>query len=268
MVIVAGFTYCKFSGKCGFFKKEEKNKLVATSNYGEVYDSDVKEYLTNLEKIFSRKIDFNKINKEEKKMLVNEIINQRKILNDAKDVNIDNSEEFKLRLESLKNDLKKEFYLRDLIAKNVTDDAVKIKYEELKKNLSDKNEYKVRHILVKTEEEIKKVKQELKNKKFEEVAKEYSIDGTAQSGGDLGYITDGQTVREFEEKCKEVKLNKVSDPFKTEFGWHVLMKEDQRKVNIPDFNTIKDSLKSELINEFIKKYSEDNIKEANIQFIE
>ena len=46
-------------------------------------------------------------------------------MNDAQNVNVDNSEEFKSRLESLKNDLKKEFYLRDLIAKNITDDSVK-----------------------------------------------------------------------------------------------------------------------------------------------
>ena len=267
-ILAGGFAFCKYSGKCNFFKKKEVNTLVATSNYGDIYKTDVINYINRLEKIFSQKIEFDKLTIEEQQSLVKEVVNQRKVLEDAKKSNIMDTETFKVNLEDLKNDLAKEMYLNDLMKKNITDEVIKTKYKELKENLNGKKEYKVRHILVETEEEIKKIQEELKTAKFEDIAKKYSKDTTAQTGGDLGYLTEGQTVKEFEEEMIKAKLNKASNYFKTQFGWHILLKEDERDIKIPEFNTIKESLKNELMTDYIRTYSEDNINNANIVFIE
>lgn len=267
-ILVGGFTFCKYSGNCNFFKKKETNVLVATSNYGDVYKSDIISYLDRLEKIFSQKISFDSLTPEEKQSIIKEVVNQRKILNDAKQSDIIDTELYRLSLENLKDDLTREMYLNDLINKNITDEKIKDKYKELKNSLTGKKEYKVKHILVETEEEIKKVQKELKTGKFEEVAKKYSKDTTSQSGGDLGYLTEGQTVKEFEDEMKKAKINKVSDYFKTEFGWHILLKEDERNIEIPEFDTVKSNLKNELVTEYIKKYSEDNIANANVVFVD
>lgn len=268
LIIVGGLAICKHYGKCNFLKKKETNELVATSNYGNVYYYDIKNYISSLEKIFSKNIDISKMTKEERTIIINEIVNQKKILADAKAAGIESTSEFISKLESLKNDLAKEFYIKNLIDQNVTDESVKAKYFELKESLKGKNEYKVKHILVKTEDNIKKVVAELKTKKFEDVAKKYSIDTTAQNGGSLGIIIDGQTVKAFEDECKKAELNKVSAPFKTEFGWHVLLKEEQKPVVVPEFEDVKDDLKAELINNYIKQLSETNIKDANIVIID
>lgn len=268
LAIIGGLAICKYYGKCNFLNKRNPKKLIATSDYGNVYYSDLEDYIGNLEKIFSKSIDIDKITKEEKTLIINEIVNQKKILSDAKKSGIEHSDEFASKLEKLKDDLVKEIYLKNLIEENVTDDAVKTKYFELKESLKDKNEYKVKHILVKTEPEIKNVVEELKSKSFEEVAKKYSIDTTAQNGGDLGIIVEGQTVKEFEEACKKAELNKVSKPFKTEYGWHVLLKTEQKSVVIPEFDAIKDNLKTELINTYIKNFSATNIQSANINIID
>ena len=158
----------------------------------------------------------------------------------------------------------KEIYLRSLIDKNITEDVVKNRYKQLKAELEGKLEFKVKHILVKEEKDIKKVQNELKTNKFEDVAKKYSIDTTAQNGGSLGYIIEGQTVKEFEDELKKAELNKISEPFKTQFGWHILVKEEQKNVKIPEFNEVKDNLKNELVGNFIKNYGENNVKKANI----
>ena len=268
LAIVGGLAFCKYYGKCNFFKKKDNNRIVATSNYGDVRYSDIENYIKNLEKIFSKNIDIKKMTDEERALIVNEIVNQNKILSDAKKSGVENTEKFNTRLENLKNDLAKEFYLGDLIEKNVTEDAIKAEYSQLKESLKGKNEYKVRHILVKTEDEIKKVADELRTKKFEDVAKKYSIYVTAQNGGDLGYIVEGQTVKEFEDACKKAELNKISKPFKTEFGWHIILKENQKNVVVPEFDAIRDNLKAELVGKFLKNLSETNIKSANIVIID
>ena len=198
LACVGGLFICKHYGKCNFLSARKANDLVAKSNYGEIYNSDISNYINGLEKIFSRKIDVNKMTKDERNLVVNEIVNQRKILSDAKKSGVENTDEFNSRLSALKDDLIKEFYLKDLISENITEDSIKSKYFELKESLKGKKEYKVKHILVKTEADINKVVKELKTNKFEDVAKKYSIDATAKNGGDLGNIVEGQTVKEFE----------------------------------------------------------------------
>tara|TARA_B100000795_G_scaffold212997_1_gene166645 strand:- start:180 stop:1409 length:1230 start_codon:yes stop_codon:yes gene_type:complete len=94
------------------------------------------------------------------------------------------------------------------------------------------NQSKVRHILIKqneitSEDSIKKKLNHIKNQilqglAFTEAAKKFSEDGSASSGGELGWISSGDTVPEFERIVQELKLNEVSEPIKTNLGWHIL----------------------------------------------
>lgn len=81
-----------------------------------------------------------------------------------------------------------------------------------------------RHILVKTEDEAKKVLDRLaKGEAFDAVAKDVSIDPSGKSnGGDLGWFSRGQMVPEFEQAAFALAVNKISDPVKTQFGYHIL----------------------------------------------
>jgi peptidyl-prolyl cis-trans isomerase C len=240
--------------------------VLATSNYGDITVKNVNDYLKNLEVFFKKSFDFEKFSKDEKQIIVREVVNERILLKKAKDTNITSDKVYIERLNAISNNLLKEMFLERLIKENVTDDAVKVKYEELIKFLTDKKEYRVRHIVVKTEDEIKKVVLELETNTFEKLAEKYSIDASRENGGDLGYVAEGQIVKEFEDKIKEQPLNKMTKPFSTIYGWHIAIKEDERKAVIPTFESSKNLIKTNLITEFVKKYSQDNLKDSNIQF--
>ena len=79
------------------------------------------------------------------------------------------------------------------------------------------------HILVKTEGEAREIRFDLKNgSDWGELAREKSTCPSGKKGGDLGWFGRGQMVKEFETKAFELEVGAVSQPVKTQFGWHVI----------------------------------------------
>ena len=259
------------SGILVFFNVKKKKQLtesgiVATSKKGNVTEEDVKNYLDTLKRSFGQTLVYEDLKTEEKKLIVSDIINNRLIAEEAKKSNLANSEEFKERLKKAKEDLLKEMYLQDLIAKNIYDGDIKSKYEELVKALEGKKEYRIGHILVEKEEEMNKVMEELKNKKFSDVAKEYSIDSSKENGGEM-IVIEGQSVKEFDDVLKKLPLNRISEPFKTQFGWHVIVKREEKNAVVPEFDKAKDTIRAALTKEFIKNYSAKNVEDIDITIL-
>lgn len=88
---------------------------------------------------------------------------------------------------------------------------------------------KASHLLVKTEEEALKLKEEIAaGKDFAKVAQEVSLCPSGQNGGDLGYFTKGQMVKEFEDACFSMEVGEVSNPIKTQFGYHLIYLTDKK----------------------------------------
>ena len=85
------------------------------------------------------------------------------------------------------------------------------------------------HILVKTEEEAKQILEIFAqgNKSFEQVALERSLCPSKKKGGDLGFFGRQQMVREFENAAFKLKKGEVSQPVKTQFGWHIIKLTDK-----------------------------------------
>lgn len=85
------------------------------------------------------------------------------------------------------------------------------------------------HLLVETKEEVEKVRAEiLAGKDFAEATKEVSLCPSKAQGGDLGYFGKGQMVPEFEKAAFILPVGEVSEPIKTQFGWHLLVVTGQR----------------------------------------
>jgi len=85
------------------------------------------------------------------------------------------------------------------------------------------------HLLVKTEEEAIKLREEIvAGKPFAEVAKEVSMCPSGRNGGDLGYFGKGQMVPEFEQAAFSLPVGEVSQPIQTQFGWHLLVVTGQK----------------------------------------
>ena len=83
------------------------------------------------------------------------------------------------------------------------------------------------HILVKSKEEADSIISELNaGKSFEDMARAKSICPSAKKGGNLGWFSHGQMVKEFERAAFSTKKGKLSEPVKTQFGWHIIKVKD------------------------------------------
>ena len=165
---------------------------------------------------------------------------------DAKKVG--ESNEFKQKLAYTRTKLLMETYLQTEAKAAVTDAELHKVYEEAVGQMKSEPEVRARHILVETEDEAKAVVAELKKgADFAELAKAKSKDPGAADGGDLGYFTKDQMVPEFSEVAFKLDKGQLSDPVKSQFGWHVIKVEDKRNCQPPEFDKVKDQLESFIV---------------------
>ena len=116
------------------------------------------------------------------------------------------------------------------------------------------------------QEEAKKIRKNLnKGHKFEDLVTKHSKDkGSKANGGEIGYLQKGQTVPEFESKAFSMKTGEISDPVKSQFGWHIIKVLDSRDVKIPSKKDIEETIRAKLSNEQVGKYIQELTEKANI----
>jgi peptidyl-prolyl cis-trans isomerase C len=152
-------------------------------------------------------------------------------------------EDFKRRLAFDRNKLLMESFLSSEGKAALSDAALHKVYDDAAKQMANEQEVHARHILVATEDEAKAVLAELKSgKDFAALAKEKSKDPGAAQGGDLGYFGKDQMVPEFAEVAFKLDKGQLSEPVKTQFGWHIIRVEDKRKKQIPPFDQVRAQL--------------------------
>jgi peptidyl-prolyl cis-trans isomerase C len=130
------------------------------------------------------------------------------------------------------------------------------------------NEFKARHILVKTEGEAKDIISQLdKGADFSALAKSKSIDtGSAVKGGDLGWFSPKQMVPEFSRAAAALAKGKYTEvPIKTQFGWHVILLDDSRPITPPKFDDVKGQLEGLVENQRLSEYVSALRKKAKIE---
>lgn len=145
---------------------------------------------------------------------------------------------------------------KDIHNVKVTDEDIKKWYSEHLADLMQPESVHVKHILVKTEKEADKVEAELKKKdaNFGKIASEVSLDkSSGKLGGDIGFINRGQTVPEFEAVAFNTPVGKISAPFQTQFGWHIIKVEDKKPAGPIPLEQVQDQIKDRLKFEFFIK---------------
>jgi peptidyl-prolyl cis-trans isomerase C len=153
---------------------------------------------------------------------------------------LDESPEFARKLAYYRDKLAMEQLLGSVAKAATTEEAERKAYDEAAKAEPPQEEIHARHILVPTEDEAKAALARIKGgEDFAKVATELSKDPSAD-GGDLGWFTKDRMVPEFSDAAFKLKKGEVSDPVKTQFGWHIIKIEDVRTKSFPPFEQVKE----------------------------
>lgn len=130
-----------------------------------------------------------------------------------------------------------------------SDEAVKKFYDEAVAKATPETEVRARHILTETEDAAKAALARVKaGEDFAKVASEISKDpGSGKDGGDLGYFTRDRMVSEFAEAAFKLETGQLSEPVKSDFGWHIIKVEDKRTRPFPELAAVREQIQRVLV---------------------
>jgi len=158
-----------------------------------------------------------------------------------------------LTQEDIKEDIEVNLQIEKILEPQIeiTEEEMQTYFDENKDSFAQTKQVKASHILVEDEKTAKEVKEKLDNGgDFAELAEEYSTDpGSAESGGDLGFFSKGSMVAEFEEAAFSMKVDEISDPVKTEHGYHIIKVTDIQEAAEANFDKSKEEIKGILLDE-------------------
>jgi len=211
---------------------------------------------------------------ELRKRVVDGMVQQELVYEDAKKSGILKSKEYKkqldLVLERIKKQLAAKVWEQKQLAKVKVDPAkVKEYYKKNPQEFTKEATVHARHILVKTEAEAKKIIDELKNlhgdklkQKFIELAKTKSTGPSGPKGGDLGSFPKGQMVPAFSDAAFKLKAGEITKkPVKTQFGYHIIYVEGKKAGKVLSFDEVKQFIEQRLQMEKFKGMMDKKMKE-------
>ncbi|MBI3989087.1 MAG: peptidylprolyl isomerase [candidate division NC10 bacterium] len=212
--------------------------------------------------------------KEGQKQLLEELASRELLVQEAEKRKIGDRPEVVEQAKEFRKRLLLQTLVNEEIGSKITvdDPEVEAYYKTHPEEFSNER-IRAKHILVETEEEAKKVMTRLKKEKFEDLAKEVSLDkASGASGGDLNYFGRGQMVPEFEKVAFALKVGETSGIVKTQFGYHIIRLMDRKTSEPTSFEQVKDRLKQKLLNEKQRKQFDEWLaslkEEAKIQIQE
>jgi peptidyl-prolyl cis-trans isomerase C len=216
-------------------RAEDANPVLAKVNGSEIRQSDV---VLAEEELGPSLAQMDPSSKKENVLAF--LIDMKIVAKAAEAKKIEDRDDFKARLAFTRNRLLMDNLLSVEGKAATTDEAMKKVYEDASKQIAGEQEVHARHILVETEDEAKAIEDELKKgADFAELAKKKSKDPGASDGGDLGFFTKDQMVPEFSNVAFSLEPGKISDPVKSQFGWHIIKVEEKRNRKAPDFEQVK-----------------------------
>jgi peptidyl-prolyl cis-trans isomerase C len=183
---------------------------------------------------------------QRREQLVAYLIDVMLVAKAAEAKKVGDSKDFQQRLAFARNKLLMERLLTEEADKAKTDEAMRKVYDEAKSQMKSEEEVRARHILVETEEEANALLAQIKGgADFAEIAKQKSKDPSAAAeGGDLGYFTKEQMVPEFGNVAFQMHPGQLSNPVKSQFGWHLIKLEDRRTKPMPDYEQVKEQIET------------------------
>lgn len=223
----------------------DQNKVLAAVNGKEITQKDVDVFIKGLGPEVAMQFQ----SPERVKQIVDELANRELLYLDAVENGLDQEEDFKLEIEKVQADLLKQYAIHKLLTGiSVTEDEIKKYYDDHKEHFKTSEKVKASHILVKEEEDADRILKEINDGlSFEEAASKYSMCPSKEKGGNLGEFGRGSMVPEFEEVAFSIEPGKISEPVKTQFGYHLIKVEDKEEGRISDFEEVENQVNKQLI---------------------
>ncbi|WP_111558338.1 peptidylprolyl isomerase [Paracoccus sediminilitoris] len=154
----------------------------------------------------------------------------------------------------------------DIAEAELTDEELQAAYDKMFADTGETKEFNAAHILVETEEEAKEIKSELDGgAEFGAMAEQHSTGPSGPNKGDLGWFAADQMVAPFSEAVAGMEKGAVSDPVKTEFGWHLIKLNDTRMREAPKMEDVREQLSQMIRREKVEAEIERLVGEADIK---
>lgn len=179
------------------------------------------------------------------------------------------TDEYKRRLALYQAKALRDAYFFQKIRPTVTEEEIRKAYDDEAAKVAQTERLRARHILVGSEKEAQDILARLKaGEKFEDLAKKYSLDGSKDYGGDLGYFTAGEMVPEFSKAAFALKPGEISAPVKTDYGWHIIKVEDRKMGAAQPYDQVKNAIRNVLLRKKVQEFMEKARKESKIEILD
>ncbi len=186
---------------------------------------------------------------EGRKKLLEEMVAGELFYLEAKENNLEDTDEFNKIMEEAKHNLLQRYAIQKLLETiQVEEKEIQDYYDQNKKSFVSQEQMNAKHILIRDEATAKDVLEKIKQGLvFEEAAKQYSTCPSKESGGDLGYFSKGRMVPEFEKAAFSLKVGEISDLVKTQFGYHIILVVDHKYPEIQSYDKVKESIRQQIV---------------------
>jgi peptidyl-prolyl cis-trans isomerase C len=205
-----------------------------------------------------------------RRVLVEFLIENQLFADAAEGQNLGTGAAFNERLQYWRRRALRDAYFDKTVRDAVSDTEARQFYDSQVGGAKAEEEVRASHILVESKEKAREIFEKLAHgSDFARLAKEHSKDpGSKDRGGDLGFFSRGQMVPQFEEAAFGLKKGEVSEPFQSQFGWHVVKVEDRRQRAAAPFEAVKDRVVAALIHKKAQQIAGDLRGKARIEYID
>ena len=230
-----------------------------------IYDTDVDEAIAGM----GQRGAAYQQNPQGRAMILEQLIEQRLFLADAMRNVYEREPEFKAQMARIREQLLIQYAVNKAVGNaKVTDEEAKAFFDENPDQFVGQETVEASHILVDSEEKAKEILEKINagEMTFEAAAAEFSSCPSAQNGGSLGEFGHGQMVPEFDQACFAMEVGAVSEPVKTQFGYHIIRLNKKNEAQALSYNDVRAQLYEQLAREKQQAAYQSKINQLKIMY--
>jgi peptidyl-prolyl cis-trans isomerase C len=213
-------------------------KVLARVNGAEITDEDVKIALDDIGQSLPQQIE----GPARQAYILDYLIDAKLVAQKAEADKMGEGPEFAKKVAYYRDKVLMEDLLGKVAKDAASDTAIQKTYDDVAKQQKPEEEVRARHILVESEADAQAALKRVKSgEDFAKVANEMSKD-PGSKGGELGWFTKERMVPEFAEAAFKMQPGQISDPVKSQFGWHIIQLEERRQKQFPPLDQVRDQV--------------------------